>query len=130
MLRDEQHERADHFDYGRTLAESFVDAGPLPTAFVAVNDETAVGALLEFQARGVRVPEDVSLVGFNDQNICQMTRPRLTTVDQKITETIECAVGKLLEQVESGKLGRPGTTLISSSLIVRASTGPARKGRR
>ncbi len=130
VSRDELHERGDHFEYGRTLAESFVAAGALPTAFVAVNDETAVGALLEFQARGVQVPEDISLVGFNDQNICLMTRPRLTSVDQCIDATIDCAVGKLLEQIERGKLGKPGTTLIPSNLIVRASTGAVKKGRR
>jgi DNA-binding LacI/PurR family transcriptional regulator len=130
LSHDAQHERADHFDYGRTLAESFVAAGALPTAFVAVNDETAVGALLEFQARGLRVPEDVSVVGFNDQNICLMTRPRLTTVDQRIEATVECAVRRLLDHIERDRPGRAGTVLIPPNLVLRASTGPARKARR
>jgi LacI family transcriptional regulator, galactose operon repressor len=122
---DAQHVRHDHFVYGRTLAQAFARQPDRPTAFIAVNDETAVGALLEFQELGLRVPDDVSIVGFNNQNICQMTRPQLTSVDQQIEATVRTAADLLLSS-----LGRPlprtaPMQLIEPRLVVRGSTGAA-----
>src|SRR5207249_4088940 len=96
-----------------------------PTAFIAVNDDTAVGALLEFQERGLRVPGDISLVGFNNQNLCLMTRPRLTTVDQQIEPTMAATVRGILQQIGRPAPARPIIQLIAPQLVVRDSTGPA-----
>lgn len=128
VSHDERFKRNDHFEYGRTLAQSFADAGNVPTAFIAVNDETAVGALLEFQARGFKVPEQISIIGFNNQNICLMTRPALSTVDQQIDRTIGAAVDTLLRQITRGTpTTRPVTDYIEPQLVLRGSTGPAPK---
>jgi len=125
---DERFERTDHFEFGRTLAASFATEPRLPSAFIAVNDETAVGALLEFQSRGLRVPEDVSVVGFNNQNLCLMTRPRLTSVDQQIEETMRVTVAQILGGIRR-PARRPSTTLIAPQLVLRGSTGPAPRRR-
>ena len=126
VSHDEGFERTDHFDYGRTLAASFVDARDRPSAFIAVNDDTAIGALLEFQARGLRVPGDVSIVGFNNQAICQMTRPRLTSVDQRIEATMATATRTLLAAVRASGPTRIVVRQIKAALVVRESTGRAR----
>jgi DNA-binding LacI/PurR family transcriptional regulator len=126
VSHDAQFERTDHFDYGRTLATSFVAMRARPTAFIAVNDDTAIGALLEFQTRGLRVPEDISIVGFNNQAICLVTRPRLTSVDQRIPETMSATARALLGAIRDGERPRATVRQIKGTLVVRESTGPAR----
>ena len=129
VSHDDRFKRTDHFEYGRTLAQSFVEAPDRPTAFVAVNDDTAVGALLEFQERGLRIPGDISIVGFNNQSTCLMTRPRLTSVDQQIEPTMAATVRSILGQIEAAAEGvratAPVVELIPARLVVRESTGPA-----
>ncbi len=124
---DAQHVRKGHFDYGRTLARDFASRRDRPTAFIAVNDETAVGALLEFQALGRRVPGDVSVVGFNNQNICEMTTPPLTSVDQQIEQTMRAAADMLMSALQRRSAGKPKMKMIQPLLVVRGSTGRARR---
>lgn len=122
---DPLHARHDHFEYGSVLAREFLRRPQRPTAFVAVNDDTAVGALLEFQAAGLRIPGDLSIVGFNNQNICLMTRPALSSVDQQIERTAEVAVGVLEKQIREPFSARPLRRLIKPELVFRGSVGPA-----
>ena len=114
----------DHFDYGGQLARSFAQIADRPTAFLAVNDETAVGAILEFQALGLRVPEDVSVVGFNNQKICRMTRPQLSSVDQQIDKSMVLAADIILQQIGRPSARRPSLHKIAPVFVVRGSTGP------
>jgi DNA-binding LacI/PurR family transcriptional regulator len=123
--RDAHHVRNAHFAYGRTLARDFAARPDRPTAFIAVNDETAIGALLEFQALGLRVPDDVSIVGFNNQNICEMTQPLLTSVDQQIEATMRAATDLIMGALERGTTPRSRIKLITPLLVVRGSTGRA-----
>lgn len=131
VSHDDRFARVDHFEYGRTLAHSFLDAPDRPTAFVAVNDDTAVGALLEFQERGLRVPTDISIVGFNNQSLCLMTRPQLTSVDQQIEATMAATVRSITVQIAAAAKSaptsrtRPSMHLVAPRLVVRESTGPA-----
>jgi DNA-binding LacI/PurR family transcriptional regulator len=123
---DHLHPRTSDFEFGRSLSKSFLGVERVPTAFVALNDEIAVGAIHGFQEAGIRVPEDVSVSGFNNQDICLMTKPRLTSVDQQIAATVEAAAEILI-----GKIGNPATRrqvvrTIQPLLIVRESTGRAR----
>ncbi|MEN9637230.1 MAG: hypothetical protein RL077_5634 [Verrucomicrobiota bacterium] len=124
---DHLHVRRGHFEYGRTLAQAFAKLSPRPTAFVAVNDETAVGAQLEFQALGLRVPEDLSVVGFNNQNFCQMVRPQLTSVDQQIEPTVRAAAEIVLAALSRPLPRTPPLCLIEPVLVVRGSTGRVAK---
>ena len=122
---DYLHTRTEHFNYGAVLAQAFARLPDRPTAYLAVNDETAIGALLEFQAQGLRVPEDFSIVGFNNQTICLVTKPNLSSVDHQIAKSMEVAVTTIL-----GQIGRPisdeiTAQLIAPKFIVRGSTGPA-----
>lgn len=72
----------------------------LPTAFFADNDIIACGAMKAMQARGLRIPEDVSLVGIDDMPFCEMVQPRLTTVRVYKQEIGSIAVRRLMEKIE------------------------------
>jgi DNA-binding LacI/PurR family transcriptional regulator len=125
---DYLHPLTDHFTQGRLLAESFSKLPRPPTAYIAVNDETAIGAMQEFQAHGWQVPKDISIVGFNNQSICLMARPWLTSVDQQIEKSMAAAVDALLQQVEGRLFKRGLQRKIAPLFVERASTGPCRKG--
>jgi LacI family transcriptional regulator len=96
-----------------------------PTAIFAFNDPMAIGAMRSARARGLRVPEDVSVVGFDDTTEAQFVTPGLTTVRQPLTQMGRMAVTLLLQLLES----ETDVTLhqeLATSLVVRASTGPRR----
>ena len=122
---DPLHARANDFEYGRVLARSFAREKDRPTAFVALNDEIAIGALHGFQELRLRVPRDVSVAGFNNQDICLMPTPGLTSVDQQIQRTVETAADLLLGRIGRPPGPRPVVRLIEPLLVVRDSTGPA-----
>lgn len=82
-----EHAPGRRFKLGYTEEESCRDfkkalaaGAKLPTAFVADDDTIAVGAMRALAEHGVRVPEDVSVIGFDDRPLCQLTTPRLTSV--------------------------------------------------
>ena len=124
---DHLHERRNDFDYGRALATSFAKLPDRPTAFLGYNDEIAIGALRGFQEAGLKVPRDLSLTGFNNQDICHMTWPTLTTVDQSVEETIEDAAEVLLAQLGKSPRTKPLVHTIAPKLVVGESTGPVKK---
>jgi DNA-binding LacI/PurR family transcriptional regulator len=123
---DHLHERQNDFQYGRKLAASILEGPNVPTAFVGYNDEIAIGALRGLQERGLRVPRDASVTGFNNQDICAMTAPTLTTVDQNIDTTIATAADLIFSQL--GKPLHPKIIIrtIEPKLVIGESTGPAR----
>jgi len=121
---DPLHARANDFEYGRVLARSFAREKDRPTAFVALNDEIAIGALHGFQELRLRVPRDVSVAGFNNQDICLMPTPGLTSVDQQIQLTADTAAEQLLAMVGRPLRTQPLVRLIEPLLVPRDSTGP------
>jgi DNA-binding LacI/PurR family transcriptional regulator len=124
---DHLHPRTSDFEFGSALAKSFLGVERVPTAFVALNDEIAVGAIRGFQEAGLRVPEDVSVSGFNNQDICQMTKPRLTSIDQQIESTVEAAAEILFAKIGHPIPKKAVVRTIQPLLVVRESTGPARQ---
>ena len=107
---------------GFRLANQLVDAGgPLPTAIFAGNDQMAMGVLAAFARRGIRVPRDVSLVGFDDMAGAGFLVPALTTVRQDFV-----TLGALSIRMLTGMLhgDPPSIERIPPDLIVRASTLP------
>ncbi len=123
---DHLHERIEDFEYGRKLAASFASRADRPTAFVGLNDAIAIGALRGFQDAGLRVPADVSVTGFNNQEICHMTSPTLTTVDQAIDATIATAAEIILAQLDGDRPEKPVIKTIPPELVLGESTGPVR----
>jgi DNA-binding LacI/PurR family transcriptional regulator len=123
---DYLHVRDKDLAFGHGVAASFLAQPAPPTAFVALNDEIAIGALQACRAAGRRVPEDISVIGFNNQDICEMTQPALTSLDQKIDETVDAAADLLLSQIGAPQRTRPIARSIEPLLVIRQSTGPAR----
>lgn len=93
------------------------------TAIVAGSDMMAIGILRALHEAGLRVPEDVSLTGFDDVVLSQYTTPPLTTVRQDQEALGRGAVERLLALMEAADDVSP--LIVPSQLVVRASTGPA-----
>jgi DNA-binding LacI/PurR family transcriptional regulator len=74
----------------------------------------------------VRVPREISVAGFNNQDFGSMTTPTLTTVDQNIEATIATAADVILAQLGAPARAKPLVHMIEPALVVRESTGPAR----
>jgi DNA-binding LacI/PurR family transcriptional regulator len=113
------------FDYGRALAENFGELAVRPTAYLGYNDEIAIGAMRGFQAAGLRIPQDISVTGFNNQGICRMTSPTLTTIDQNIEGTINTAAELIVTQLNKPISAKPIVRTIEPNLVIGESTGPA-----
>jgi len=101
-------------------------AGP-PTAVLASNDLTAIGAMRAVRRIGWSVPDDVSVVGFDDIRFASFTEPPLTTVALSRRELAEKAIHALLDAVGRGEQASLGTEcVITPSLVVRYSTAAPR----
>ncbi len=94
----------------------------LPTAIFCANDETAFGAMDAIQDAGYRVPEDISIIGFDDVPLAPHSHPPLTTVKQPVDEIARAATLALLEHIDNGTPIQSRT--FPAQLIVRKSTGP------
>jgi DNA-binding LacI/PurR family transcriptional regulator len=94
-----------------------------PTAVFAVNDMTCVGALSAAEECGLRVPRDLSLVGYDNTSLSRLRHLWLTTVDNASHEVGRRAAQRLLERIEEPD--RPGEVdLATPYLEVRGTTGP------
>ena len=91
------------------------------TALVAQNDHVAMGAMQALIAAGMRIPEDVSVVGFDGTYECEMCSPRLTTAEVPLAQLGERAVGMLLERI-GGRTGDIESIVLPAPLVVREST--------
>jgi LacI family transcriptional regulator len=94
------------------------------TALFAYNDISAIGSIRAFQEHGLRVPEDVSVVGFDDIQSAAYINPPLTTVRQPLKEMGETAARTLLDRIE-GRLDDIPEIAIEPELVVRCSTARA-----
>jgi LacI family transcriptional regulator len=101
-----------------------LDLRPRPTAMVCFNDKVAVGVMEAAAARGLRVPGDLSVAGFDDIDVSRATTPRLTTVRQPLQEMGRTAVTMLTRQLD-GHAHEALSMELETRLIVRDSTGPA-----
>jgi DNA-binding LacI/PurR family transcriptional regulator len=110
---------------GRRAAYEMIERGGLPTAVVAANDLTALGAMQEFRVAGLKIPQDISIVGFDDIAFASLTDPPLTTVCLPRTELGRRAVEALMTTIEHPD--RQGVEIhIPTYLVMRGSTAPVR----
>jgi LacI family transcriptional regulator len=94
-----------------------------PTAIFAFNDNMAIGAMQEARSCAVRVPEDLSIVGFDDLEEAGIVTPALTTIRQPLAEMGRIAVSLLMRLLENQRLEALHVEL-GTRLVVRASTAP------
>jgi LacI family transcriptional regulator len=110
---------------GEELTGRLLDLPEPPTAIFAFNDNMAIGALQAARARGLRVPEDLSIVGFDDLEEAEIVTPPLTTVRQPLAEMGRIAVSILLRLLEGQRLEALHVEL-ATRLVVRGSTAAPR----
>jgi DNA-binding LacI/PurR family transcriptional regulator len=113
------------FEAGQIAVEKLIQAKTPFTAIVTAADAAAIGAIHVLTRHGLRVPQDVSVVGCGNVDMAEMFIPALTTVDQKPEEVGRRAMQLLLQQVNSRELSSQMIT-IQPSLVVRGSTCPPR----
>jgi LacI family transcriptional regulator len=108
---------------GRAAAEQLLDLAEPPTAIFAFNDNIAIGAIQAARARGVRVPEELSIVGFDDVEPATIVSPALTTVRQPLAEMGRTGVSLLNRLLERQRFETLHVEL-ATRLVVRESTAP------
>ena len=114
------------FAAGRTATRVLFDR-VRPDALFCANDLLAVGALRELAAMGIRVPEDVAVVGMDDTELAEMSTPALTSVSLASEERGELAARLLLERLNH-PAAPPARASVPPRLVVRASSVPERRG--
>lgn len=101
---------------GRSAAYQLLACQTLPTALVAMNDLMAIGAMLTLQQAGVRVPEDIAIIGYDDIPEAKIVRPALTTIAHNASDIGTKLANCLLERMNN--LDLPGRRIESSTQLI------------
>jgi LacI family transcriptional regulator len=96
-----------------------------PTALLCSNDMTAIGVMREAYDLEIKVPTDLSIIGFDDIRLAQFTTPPLTTVQMSQTEIGRLAFQALMNEVEASGAGSRKQYPLITNLVLRRSTGMA-----
>lgn len=113
------------YESGLAAAERLLDGENPPTAIIASNDRMALAVLEAARTRGLAVPDDLSVVSFDDTPIVRFTHPPLTAVVQPIADVTARAVERIIDE-QAGREDDRAPEVIPASLAVRASTAPPR----
>lgn len=111
-----------HPEEGRIAAQKLLEQGLPFTALVAYNDVSALGAMAAFREAGLRIPEDVSVVGFDDIEFASIAYPPLTTIRQPLREMGATAAELLIRKIAGDKAVKD--IRVRPELVVRSSTRP------
>ncbi len=124
-LRDEYLESG-RFRFRNALecADRMLQLDERPTAILAANDEMAAAVVMTANRLGIRVPEDLSVAGFDDTPIAKTIWPELTTVAQPFEDIAKAAVESMRTMKRTG-LSVSETLILEHEVVIRASTGPA-----
>lgn len=115
---------------GRLAVELLFMRDTLPTAFMCVNDATAIGVMNALAARGYDVPRDFSVIGFDDIAQSTFVNPPLTTIRQPRSAIGRTAISSLLNMIEGDNAAPEAETLIMPDLVLRGSvTSPSNERR-
>ncbi|MCL6698598.1 LacI family DNA-binding transcriptional regulator [Sphingomonas sp. NSE70-1] len=112
------------FETGVTAANRLFDLSPRPTAIFASNDEMAAGVVFAARERGIIVPDDLSIIGFDDTPIAAHIWPPLTTVRWPIVSMARAAARKLVGDIVGGESAEPQPSVLPSMLVKRSSVAP------
>ena len=115
-----------HIEGGLIAMNRILEAGLNPDGVFACNDMMAIGAMRSIKAHGFRIPEDISVVGFDDISLAQAVDPQLTTISQPISEIVTNVTRLLFIRIQNKKDLRPDAEpqkiILQPSLVVRDST--------
>jgi LacI family transcriptional regulator len=107
---------------GTTIAKELLKMRKLPDGIFAANDATAVSIICDLKKAGIRIPEDVCVVGFNDDPISRVVEPNLTTVHYPGREMGEIAANTLINMLKGQQSELLNSIVLSHSLIIRDSS--------
>jgi len=107
---------------GEEAMSRILRSDELPTAIFCANDEMAFGAINVIRAKGLRIPADISIVGFDDVPLAAFANPSLTTIKQPVDEIARAAASALFAYIEDREPIRSLT--FPGSLVQRKSSGP------
>jgi LacI family transcriptional regulator len=116
------------FESGRECANELLARDPRPTAIFASNDQMAAGVLHVAHDRGLSIPKDLSVVGFDDSPLSRQVWPSLTTVRQPVSDMAERAAEMVIQasrQFQSKRVERPSIITLDYEVILRSSSGSA-----
>jgi LacI family transcriptional regulator len=115
------------YEHGVAAAAALFDLPTPPTAVFAGSDETALGVLEAARSRGLRIPEHLSVVGFDDTRVARLASPPLTTVRQPLQEMGRVAMRTAL-RLAAGEKVESHHVELATELVVRASTATVAAG--
>ncbi len=107
-------------DGGRAAAKELLEQKDLPTALFCANDELALGSMFQIKKAGLRVPDDISIVGFDNMIYGEVTDPPLTTIEQPAYEIGKRSMHRLLDLIE-GKTISENLEILPHKLVIRES---------
>lgn len=109
---------------GYQSMKTLLGLDPRPDAVFCYNDSAAVGAMKAILDSGLRIPQDVALVGCGDTRYCDVLRVPLSSVGQDTHRLGDCAAGLVLSLIDAQGLVIPKTILVEPTLVARASSAP------
>lgn len=115
-----------NIEWGFQVTSSILRLPAHPTALIAFNDLIAIGALHAIRTFGLRVPGDISVVGFDDIYLTPHTNPPLTTISQPQHRVGQLAIQKIYNLLNGYETDLGGFTLLECPLVVRESTAPCK----
>lgn len=110
------------YEGGQVAIHKLLDSNPRPTAILAANDEMAIGAIHAAQQRGLRVPADLAVLGFDNIQMSALTHPSLTTIHQPMQLLGEAAVTLLFDRLQNSN-GLTRHEVLDTKLVIRQSCG-------
>ncbi len=119
--QDDYIVKCDDIESAERIIPELLTKTPRPDAFFAVNDLTAAQTLMIVKRHGLRIPQDIAIVGFTNSQIATLTDPGLTSVDQKGFEMGQLAARLLIDRIEN-RHGPVQKKIITSDLVIRGSS--------
>ena len=110
------------FSSGIQAAKYFLSRSKLPTAIWAENDLMAIGAIKEFTSNGLSVPRDLSIMGMDDLEVCNMITPSLTSITQPFEEMARKSVGAIINAIDNPETTKQKYKSLLPKLVIRDST--------
>ncbi len=123
-LHDEFIIFCDEYEQAKAMTQKLLELKHPPDAIFCVNDETAIGAIKTVKKNGLKIPEDIAIVGFTNSAISSISDPEMTTVDQKGYELGQEAAKLIIQRILDNKdlSEKPVTKILDTKLIIRESS--------
>jgi LacI family transcriptional regulator len=112
---------------GSEIANKILAMDPRPDGVFSSNDTSAVAAIVELEKAGLKIPEDIAIVGFNNEPISQVIKPDLTTVDYPAREIGEIAATSLINKLKNSQSANFSTIVLKHELVIRQSSERIKK---